>query len=103
MLFNQQLTPNLKLNSSETLNTTDKGKLESVRFFFTFFGEEYWADCTKKHMANDVNAITADGPVEHFDAFFCQVSEDHWETMKQCFHAHEVEYNTEFINNPEIQ
>ncbi len=89
MDFNNELSKNLMLVSSETAYTYKNGAVYQVRFFFLFYGQEFSAEFDKQRVANDRNSIDAEGDSELFDSFVDQVENKYWEQMKEYFRQHE--------------
>lgn len=87
MQFDKKFSKNLILNHTETLDYKD-GEVYRVKFWFTFYGQEFEAELTKKKVDDDFMSVEAEGPSELFDSFHSLLEDEYWDLMKECFLKH---------------
>ncbi len=84
MEFPIDFSPNLKLHDISILSRGCNGRPQVVKFSFTFFNLEYFAEVDHYHVSNDYSTVMAEGPSELFDSFRDQLENDYWEKVKEC-------------------
>jgi hypothetical protein len=98
MIFETQLSKNLKLEYTSILSFDEEYKVKTVRFWFTFFGESMFADFSKKRIdANQACVLFSEAPSELFDSFNEQITgtQANWEAIRDAFRKAEKEHELE--------
>lgn len=97
MDFQKHLSKNLILHYTDVITCNPGGSARIIRFWFTFFGEGCFADFSKKNIEKDWSHVTfSEAPSEIFDSFEEQITDTHWDFIKDAFLKTEAEHNREY-------